>query len=283
MDTDNKIIESIHSFVISDSNRIMKYINVTEEFIFEGLIYGICTNGLGRVSVNNRIHQLMKNHTLLITPHSIVKGFIDTADFELKLVFISLEYFLTLPLRMDKEDFMMMNEVPVLQRTDNEINDLLSLFQTLRTFKKKDLVYQEAIVNSLLLSYMLIFSSYYKKDSNKGALQNASKEDKIAREFVYLILTYFKTEKQLSFYANKLCLTSNYLSSIVKKVTGHSFEQWKQIVITIESKNLLKTTDMSIVEIADHLNFPNASFFGTFFKKQTGVTPKAYRDSVIKT
>ena len=130
---------------------------------------------------------------------------------------------------------------------------------------------------------MLIFSSYYKKDSNKGALQNASKEDKIAREFVYLILTYFKTEKQLSFYANKLCLTSNYLSSIVKKVTGHSFEQWKQIVITIESKNLLKTTDMSIVEIADHLNFPNASFFGTFFKKQTGVTPKAYRDSVIKT
>lgn len=282
MKSKNRIVESIKSFVISDSTKIIKYINMNEEFIFEGLIYGICISGKGRISVNNKVHQISKNHTLLITPHSIIKGFIDTQDFDMKLVFISLEYFFTLPLRMDKKDFMMMNEVPILKRTTEEINDLHHLFNTLRIYRTKELVYQEAIIDALLLSYMLVFSSYYKNDNSKGALKNTSNEDRIAREFVQLLLMHFKTEKSLSFYAEKLCLTSNYLSSIVKNVTGNSFEKWKQIVITIESKNLLKTTNMSVVDISDHLNFPNASFFGTFFKKQTGMTPKAYRDSVIK-
>ena len=46
--------------------------------------------------------------------------------------------------------------------------------------------------------------------------------------------------------------------------------------------NFTKFTQKSIQEISDDFNFPNASYFGTFFKKQTGVSPQQYREMVMK-
>ena len=48
--------------------------------------------------------------------------------------------------------------------------------------------------------------------------------------------------------------------------------------ITKKAVYLITSTDKSIKEISDYLNFPNASAFGTFFKKQVGVSPINYRE-----
>lgn len=45
---------------------------------------------------------------------------------------------------------------------------------------------------------------------------------------------------------------------------------------------LITSTDKSIKEISDYLNFPNASAFGTFFKKQVGVSPINYREQFVQ-
>lgn len=55
--------------------------------------------------------------------------------------------------------------------------------------------------------------------------------------------------------------------------------QWINRAIVLESKVLLRHGDMKNYEIAEKLNFPNASFFNKFFKKQTGMTPMEYRKS----
>ena len=58
---------------------------------------------------------------------------------------------------------------------------------------------------------------------------------------------------------------------------GNTFHQLVFKAITKKAISLITTTDKSIKEIADELNFPNASSFGTFFKKQVGMSPVNYR------
>ena len=82
----------------------------------------------------------------------------------------------------------------------------------------------------------------------------------------------------MKFYANKLCLTPNYLSGVVKEYTGKTATEWVNDFVILEAKIMLKDTGYSIQEISDRLHFPDQSTFGKYFKKLTGVSPKMYRE-----
>ena len=79
-------------------------------------------------------------------------------------------------------------------------------------------------------------------------------------------------------YADKLCLTPNYLSGVVKEYTGKTATEWVNDFVIVEAKIMLKDTKLSVQEISDRLNFPDQSTFGKYFKKIVGISPKAYRD-----
>ena len=80
-----------------------------------------------------------------------------------------------------------------------------------------------------------------------------------------------------SVYADKLNLTPNHLSAVIRKHTGQSVMDWVNRTTITEAKVLLKNSDMKIYEIAERLNFPEPTAFNRYFKKQTGLTPAAYR------
>ena len=73
-------------------------------------------------------------------------------------------------------------------------------------------------------------------------------------------------------------LTPKYLSSIIRRASGHGPAEWINQSVVLEAKNMLKHTNKSIQEVAFTLNFPNQSFFGRWFKTQTGLSPKEYRN-----
>lgn len=96
-------------------------------------------------------------------------------------------------------------------------------------------------------------------------------------QLIQLIDQYYTKERGVKFYADQLCLSPKYLTMLVKSVSGSSVQQLVFKAITKKAISLITTTDKSIKEIADSLNFPNASAFGTFFKKQVGMSPVNYR------
>ena len=97
-----------------------------------------------------------------------------------------------------------------------------------------------------------------------------------------LIDQHYVKERGVRFYADKLCLSPKYLTSIVKSVSGSSVQQLVFKAITKKAIFLVNNTDKSIKEISDYLNFPNASAFGTFFKKQVGMSPVNYRQENLR-
>ena len=110
----------------------------------------------------------------------------------------------------------------------------------------------------------------------------SSRKLEIYMRLMQLIDQHYVKERGVRFYADKLCLSPKYLTSIVKSVSGSSVQQLVFKAITKKAIFLVNNTDKSIKEISDYLNFPNASAFGTFFKKQVGMSPVNYRQENLR-
>lgn len=100
-------------------------------------------------------------------------------------------------------------------------------------------------------------------------------------EFMELLNENFRSEHQIGFYADKLCLTPKYLSLLIKQTSNRSVSEWIDYCIITEAKSLLRYSDLSIQQIAYSLHFPTPSFFGTYFKRHVGVTPGDFRQGEV--
>lgn len=104
-----------------------------------------------------------------------------------------------------------------------------------------------------------------------------SRKEKIAMHFSSLVQQHFRKERLLVFYANEMHLSAKYLAEVIKEVTGRSAVEIINELVTTEAKFLLKQRELNIGEIAELLNFSDQSFFGKFFKRQMGLSPKSFQ------
>ena len=105
----------------------------------------------------------------------------------------------------------------------------------------------------------------------------SSSKNNVVDNFMELVQEHYREQRLIGFYADKLCITPKYLSKLVKENTGLSAGDWIERHVTLEARAMLQSTDMTIQQIAASLNFPNQSFFGKYFKRATGISPKQYR------
>lgn len=108
-----------------------------------------------------------------------------------------------------------------------------------------------------------------------------SRKEEIMARFILSVGEDFRKERQVAYYARKLCITPKHLSSVVKDLSGRTAGDWIENYVVLEAKVLLKTTDLTVQEIALQLNFANQSFFGKYFKHFTGVSPTAFRNATV--
>ena len=97
-------------------------------------------------------------------------------------------------------------------------------------------------------------------------------------KFVLAVSENFKSERQVSYYADRLCVSPKHLSAVAKELSGMTAGEWIERYVVMEAKMLLKSTNLSVQEISNRLNFSNQSFFGKYFKHQTGFSPSEYRN-----
>jgi AraC-like DNA-binding protein len=85
--------------------------------------------------------------------------------------------------------------------------------------------------------------------------------------------------REVQYYADKLDITPKYLTLISRQTSGRSAAQWITYTVILNAKALLATSQLTIQQVSTKLNFPNPSFFGQYFLRHTGMTPKEYRRS----
>lgn len=115
--------------------------------------------------------------------------------------------------------------------------------------------------------------------TNASPSSGESRKNSILRSFLILLNENCITEHNPSFYAQKLFISVQYLSLILKEKTGQTAGDWIANVLVLRAKALLRAPDASIASVAEQLCFADQSSFGKFFKKHTGQTPKSYINS----
>lgn len=100
-------------------------------------------------------------------------------------------------------------------------------------------------------------------------------------DFSKKVQLFYRKERKVLYYADKLHLSASYLSTVIKRVSGKTAAEWIDDYVILEAKALLKSTKLTIQQISDELNFSSQSFFGKYFKRITGLSPKEYREKKL--
>lgn len=118
----------------------------------------------------------------------------------------------------------------------------------------------------------------------KSKLNEASQEKRISMKFHSDLEQHFRQHRDIGFYAQLACLTPKYFSTVIHIETGHTAAYWIRTKIIAEAKMLLHVRhDLSVQAIADMFGFEEQATFSRYFKRETGLSPKEYRERKKKT
>lgn len=238
----------------------------------------LCTGGHKELQINFADYTLTPGSLAFIYPNSMWRPLATSNDFEAHYfsiqgtsakewnAFIDLDTVFSLSSYIAKH--------PHTQLSLDETQVMTQYLNLLKSRYEADA--QAIIIRFILSAFTLelnrIFTAREKSDRSK-----ISRQEDILWKFLTLLKQYHKEERTVNFYADKMCISPKHLSSVIKQMSHKTAHELIADFVTMTAKRLLKTTTMSIQEISDELNFANQSFFGKFFKQNTGQSPSAYR------
>jgi len=271
----------IKNFIVSNHNHErLKNISFDYPFSFDGIVFVICLKGYGKVKINFKEYVIEENTILTVLPGRIVEGIEQSSDFMVELLAFSFDFISDIMIPKDFDLPMRIGGKPALKIFPEDVHNLLRYHSfIINTFNNKRHPLFEHAIRGQLFSLLMEIAALYMEQDTEVREKPSSRSEEIVEQFLLLLKDHYKTERSSSFYADKLFITIKYLSGTLKKVTGHSINSWLEGATILGAKVLLKSTNYTVLQISEELSFPNPSYFGRFFKKVTGMTPKAYRDS----
>lgn len=145
----------------------------------------------------------------------------------------------------------------------------------IRNYLNSDHIYKTKILQMLYAVFLLDL-----QNAQDNAMPQRSVPQRVEEIFIgfqRLLPLHFAEHHDIGFYASQLNISPVYLSRVVRQVTGRTVVDYVNQFLVMEASFLLRTTTLSITQIADRLHFADAASFSKFFLRNNGVRPKDYR------
>lgn len=245
-------------------------------FILEELRIGYIKKGEGDYVVNLAQHDLSAGTLVFLNKGSIIQIGNLSDDFE--LAGVAIDDYTLLSAFGNRSSIPLVNEYADLFITPGN-DELLVVDELLRIVW--DIMHQEhrceAAAGGVVAALLHYFNHIYKfQQQLKPKTVSHSRE--ILNNFVRLVNGHAHQERQLAFYAGKLCLSERYLGTLIRQESGQTAKEWIDKAVLTDAQVLLMHTDKTVAQISDELNFANSSFFCKYFRRLTGMSPQEYRD-----
>ncbi len=268
----------IKNFLISeDRTNIQDYpFDFRYPHIMEGIAFAICVKGTGRVKINLREYKIEPCTIIIILPNFIIELIEQNEDLIIEFLLFSFDFISDIKLITDIDIPKKIEQMACLKISEEDTADLLEFHAFIvKRYKKTNFLYREEIAKNLLQT--LIYEVLQLYQDKKIEYKVLTRKEKYLQTFVSLLFEYHMRERSVYFYADKMFITPKYLSKIVKDASGLHIQQWIDDMVIMAAKALLKSSNMTILQISEEMNFANPSFFGTYFRKRVGITPLQYR------
>ncbi|MCD7976804.1 MAG: helix-turn-helix domain-containing protein [Tannerellaceae bacterium] len=242
-----------------------------------GLIF-LCFKGHAVLSTELTSREITPNTKVTLLPRTILTLHEASSDFKGKFIAFSHELFNEVNFRLEGSFFRFLKENPIYVLPEEKMFLLECTFRFIFTvYNDRENRFRYHIIKNQL---QCIFWETYDKTQRIFNIQKSStmRNMELFHGFIALVQEFCTKEREVSFYANKLCISPRYLSAISRQVT--SSKSAKDIIdnhLILEIKALLTSTNLPIQEIAHRLHFPDQSYLGRYFKRYTNESPTEYR------
>ena len=158
----------------------------------------------------------------------------------------------------------------------NIINGMFSLLKVY--FDQSECTCISQLVLCQLKAFFIGFHEYLQRNPQYRPDEVKSyRVRELFNRFMMLLERDYKISRDVNYYAEKMNISSKYLTNIVNQVTGHTPKTIIDQYVILQLKMHLKRTTQSIKEMAWEFHFADVSFFCRYFKKHTGLTPQQIR------
>lgn len=239
--------------------------------------YGCCICLKGKVEglIDQMSVELEHGHVALNVPGQLLEQHTMSTDFQGIGIILSSQFVDSLRLPYNLDMSMMVRDRPIVKLNEPQQEALLSYCKMAKRLLEKERPFRQEMLHHLTCAYFYGIGSQLRILSES---RKSSNEEQLMRRFLNEIRIYYKRERKVSFYAEQLNLSPNYFSAVIKSVSGKSPAEWIDGYVAGEARALLKGTSLTIQQISYKLGFPSQSFFGKFFKRIVGISPKEYRE-----
>ena len=242
----------------------------------------LCTAGEGSFVFNERCYHIAKNDLVVIPYPSRVSNLAAHTDMQVEWFAADYKFLQNL---LPSNNYgiggsISLNHDPVIKLTDEQAAILLADFHRLRDrMDDRHLLFYRELMGSLCLTMMYdIFEPHAQRDASEA---HSDRTAYIVKQLMALLSTGIsRTERDVSYYAERLNVSPKYLSATVKRVTGHSVTSYIDRHTIPILKDYLGDERLSLTQIADRMNFASLSYFSRYSTKHLGQTPSEYRQSL---
>ena len=278
------VIESVGAF---PSNGLLPESGVYIEN--HGVII-VCTEGMAQFEYDGQTIQLRKNDMFIyVMLRSVISNFMSSQNFNCRQIWFTASEAWNVDMHGSKnlaDHLMFLKQHPKVSLSDQDAAVFNDYFQLLcRRMRDRTPMLYVDIVRSLFSTMLLEVMDMVRRDMMVGEEQNVPSDSapgehrqKLADRFLQLVEQSDGRIRKVDEFASQLNVTPKYLSMLLKETMNRRPSDMIQLFTLKAIEHRLRFTDMTIQEIANDLKFPNASFFGTYFKEHTGMTPMEYRN-----
>lgn len=243
---------------------------------FVGLVFILTTEGEAIVEIDNSLFSLHPGTLLTLLPSHLLSTTMQGNDYQCLTLAFLFDEMTDYPYMIQSHISEQMERTSVIRLTSEEMKRLENRHKDLTGHSNRlaHPAYQE-ILRSLIFIFTAEVCAIY---SGKPMKVSITHSEELVDGFFRLLHANYRTNRDITFYADQLCLSSKYLSKVISQVTGHVPSFWFANFTVREAKTVLKSTTLTVTQISEELNFPNSSFFARYFKRLAGVSPQEYRN-----
>ena len=268
---------------------ILKYFEITGR---DGSVFGIenipkivesgfvavCLKGECEVMIDHVVYNISAGQMCVGLTATVVQTLWKSNDLECVLLAANIEFLRNINLPSVSDLLIAIRNNPCVTLSDEDQIEMPAYFRYIQAvYNRKEHLYRIEITKQLLMVICYEIAAIY-QNKNIPKKQMYSYKDSVFRNFIHLLSDKHQKERRVAYYAQELCITPKYLSSVVKEVSTKTAADWIDDFVLRNIKVFLTTTTLTIQQISDKFNFPNPSFFTQYFKRATGKTPKAFRN-----
>jgi AraC-like DNA-binding protein len=232
--------------------------------------------GTVRGKMNGRLVELQANTGILVLADHVLTEVEVSPDCEFYVLGFSTQFADRLNIHIQQDVLTQMFVNPIWHMTEPQMQVILQYINLLRTLIE---VNKPQAITTLVRSMLYNQAADYEVSPQQANL--ISRVEQICGQYLSLVEVHCREQHTVEWYASQMCLAPKYLSNVVKQTLGSSPNKYIDEALTRQAKSLLSSTSLSIQQISDRLGFQNQSHFGTFFKRQTGLSPKAFKQQVM--